>query len=151
MEPWYWWLLFVVMDRPLRQKTTSHEIDMDPNKNHEIDMKCIYISVRPRSILAEPNRTEIFSAAIWPNRDLPRFSRRQYGRTEIYRDCEICCRTEPNRDCRELLTKGTGSVPVSTNAKIAFVAICSPTYRRLIVTGGRILLRRISLLVSQAN
>ena len=108
-------------------------------------------SVRPRSILAEPNRTEIFSVAIWPNRDLPRFSRRQYGRTEIYRDCEICCRTEPNRDCRELLTKGTGSVPVSTNAKIAFVAICSPTYRRLIVTGGRILLRRISLLVSQAN
>ena len=111
----------------------------------------ILTSVRPRSILAEPNRTEIFSAAIWPNRDLPRFSRRQYGRTEIYRDCEICCRTEPNRDCRELLTKGTGSVPVSTNAKIAFVAICSPTYRRLIVTGGRILLRRISLLVSQAN
>ena len=39
--------------------------------------------VEPRSILAEPNRTENGSAPKWPNRDLPRFSRHQNGRTEI--------------------------------------------------------------------
>ena len=65
--------------------------------------------------MAEPNRTEKGSAPKWPNRDLPRFSRHQNGRTEICREYEMPCRTEPNRDCRDLLPGDGGVHPIKNS------------------------------------
>ena len=65
----------------------------------------------------------------WPNRTEPRMARHQNGRTEIYRDflgtkmaeprfCrerKMPCRTEPNRDCRDLLPGDGGVHPIKNS------------------------------------
>ena len=81
-----------------------------------------FTRVEPRSILAEPNRTENGSAPKWPNRDLPRFSRHQNGRTEILPRTQNALpnRTEPRLPRFATRRWGGGGAPDYNVTKKAF-------------------------------